>query len=282
MAYTLSNLLIDLLGGLGQSTTFLATGGSTTTIINTTIAERRGKKPINNYAVDWYAFVVRDAGGAGAAPEGEFQRINAYDSGSQTYTVDTPFSSAIGAGDEIMIVSSRFFAREAIRRTNEAVQKLVIALPDITLTTTAGQQVYSLPVTAKRERPRQIWIQQTAGDDDTYVQRFDYDYVPSAGGSAGSLKFTGPLKTGMTIRIYYDTYQPALTAYNSVIHETIDPKLALAAAKVSLLEWYVAKTRDKDFWAQDLNIARNDFDEAKKMYPIYKPKRGQRYFTPPC
>lgn len=284
MAYTLSNLLQDLDGDIGQSESFVATGGTTLTFLDTKIGERLDTKPTSNYAIDSYALVMRDAGGANAAPEGQFQRINAYDSETYKFTVDTAFTVAVAAGDEIMVLSAEFYGRDLITRINRAVQKLLISLVDTTLTYLSTSNNYNLPVAAKKDRPRQVWVQQVTGNDDTYVEVFNYDIIPSASGSVATLRFSGaPGPTGATIKLVYDTYQPTLTTYSSVIHETIHPELAVMAARVAVLEWYANKTEDTERWMQNLNVARNDLDRMKKdpEYRIYRPRRSPRHFNSP-
>jgi len=49
------------------------------------------------------AFVFRDAGGAGAAPQGEMQTITAYVSATGSFTT-TAFTAAVAVGDEILIL----------------------------------------------------------------------------------------------------------------------------------------------------------------------------------
>ena len=54
----------------------------------------------NPYSV----FVLRDAGGASAAPQGEAQAITAYVTGTGVFTT-AAFTAAVGVGDEVLIVS---------------------------------------------------------------------------------------------------------------------------------------------------------------------------------
>lgn len=276
MAYTLSQLLQEVLGDLGQSETVLATGGSTTTLVNAKVAQRRRNKPKTNYAVDGAIFVVATTDGL--APQGEMQRISAYDAATWTFTVDTAFSASLGAGDLVEIVTATVPLREAINRVNRALGKLVITLPDTSLTTVANQDAYTLPVAAKMRRPRYVEIQTVAGDEDTYSPRTDYDVTATAAGSTAQLKFRGGIgSAGMTIRLYYDTQHPALTIYSSTLHETVEPELALAAVKVAMLEWYVNSNQGRsDHWRQQLNVARADYDQAKIDYPIWRPKSSGR------
>lgn len=52
------------------------------------------------------AFVLRDAGGASAAPQGELQAITTYDSATGTFTT-AAFTAAVAAGDEVIILNPR-------------------------------------------------------------------------------------------------------------------------------------------------------------------------------
>ncbi|MDD4985454.1 MAG: hypothetical protein PHV11_10310 [Candidatus Bipolaricaulis sp.] len=51
----------------------------------------------------YYAFVLRDAGGAGAAPQGEQLPITAYVTATGVFTTGA-FTAAVGVGDEILII----------------------------------------------------------------------------------------------------------------------------------------------------------------------------------
>ncbi|MFY9259581.1 MAG: hypothetical protein WAO71_03630, partial [Gallionella sp.] len=51
----------------------------------------------------WLAYVFRDAGGLGAAPQGEIRTITAYATLTGDFTTDA-FSAAVAVGDEILII----------------------------------------------------------------------------------------------------------------------------------------------------------------------------------
>ena len=56
----------------------------------------------DTYFDDFIVYVIRDTGGAGAAPEGEFQTVTAYlTAGTFTHTA---FSAALGVGDEVLLL----------------------------------------------------------------------------------------------------------------------------------------------------------------------------------
>jgi len=283
MAYTLSDLIQRLMGDLGQSVAFKATGGSQSTAVNGALAALPlAKRPKENYATDYTLLVARDAGGANAAPEGEFQRVSLYGSANYTYTVDTNFSAAVAAGDRLLLITSEFPLQDMIQRISDALQELTIALVDTSLTTVQDQQDYALPVAAKREKPLRVEVQTVAGDSESYKVRDDWEYVPSAAGSTGILHFlTNNLTAGMTIRIMYKAWHPAVSVYNSVIHETMPKSLAVNACKVALLEWYVTANEDKEFWAQKYNIARNDLIVDMQQHArAWLPPASPRFMAP--
>ena len=51
----------------------------------------------------YYAFVSRDADGAGAAPQGEVQQVTGYDSAAGTFTTNA-FTVPVDVGDEVLII----------------------------------------------------------------------------------------------------------------------------------------------------------------------------------
>ncbi len=65
----------------------------------------------------YYAIVFRDAGGVGAAPQGEYQNITVYDNATGTFTT-AAFSAVVAVGDEILI--SRVFPLISITNTRVA------------------------------------------------------------------------------------------------------------------------------------------------------------------
>lgn len=65
------------------------------------VAELAGME--EDILVNWWAKIIWDAGGAGAAPQGEFRRITAFSSTDGNITVDEAFSAAPAAGDIVQI-----------------------------------------------------------------------------------------------------------------------------------------------------------------------------------
>lgn len=93
----LKRLLRDL--GLGQYGT--ATSGSTTTIVDT--ARLQSTQYNSQQWVGGWARIGKDAGGAGAAPEGEISPITTNAPGTGTITFNPAVSAAVAANDEYQL-----------------------------------------------------------------------------------------------------------------------------------------------------------------------------------
>src|SRR3990167_4855959 len=120
MAFNLSELLQRMYRELGQLNLAKATGGSTTTVVDSTLSGKFS----DGFMVDGALFIVRDAGGASAAPEGEFNRLSAYVDSTTTFTVDTAFTTAPASGDLYGYASQLFPLQQAIQAANDGLMLL--------------------------------------------------------------------------------------------------------------------------------------------------------------
>ena len=100
MATTTSLVLIQRLSeAIGDYLSLTASSGTSTTVVDTdldNLAEDNG-------GVQGYVKIVTDAGGSGAAPEGEIRRIkngtSGYTASSTTITVNFAFTASPASGD---------------------------------------------------------------------------------------------------------------------------------------------------------------------------------------
>jgi len=84
MTITLFELIRDVASHVGALVEGVATGGSTTTIIDTVV-----RTEPDDYWNGGDALIIYDAGGAGAAPQGEIKRITDFVSSTSTITAGT-------------------------------------------------------------------------------------------------------------------------------------------------------------------------------------------------
>lgn len=271
------------LGKIDALEEFTATGGSTTTVVNGNVADRQDR-PDDNYSVDFTAIVVRDAGGASAAPEGEMQRVESYASGTYTHTVDTAFTVAPASGDIVAIANADIPLREMYRAINNALVKIgEIPLVNSTLTSASNQTEYTLPVALKREDLIRVDYQGFTGDsdDNQWEPISNWDVIPASPGSTGLL-ILPQLISGRTIRIVYMGVHPTLSTYSSVISEYIHPSILIPAVTKECLRWYNASTGGKsNYWLQKENEAAQDLEIALRKHPIWMPNYTPRYHRIP-
>jgi hypothetical protein len=277
MAYSLSNLLQDIYRNLGQTFVSTATGGSTTTVVDSKLNERYSDDDFEDGGV---VFVVRDAAGLSAAPEMEFSAITDYDQDTETFTFGA-LTAAVASGDTYMVVTPTFPLNEVIENCNMALKDLGdIALTDTSLTSASQQTEYALPVALKLRRPIRVQYQGITGDanDNNWID-IQFEYVPSAPNSTGLL-IIPQIVAGRTIKVWYHALHPNLTAYNSYVSETIHPTLARFICTLRILEWYNRRSAGTDkYWVDEQRRMESKMDEMKVLYPVWKPKKKPVFFN---
>ena len=273
MSYKLWNLIRDAYQELGQLQVAKATGGSTSTVVDTKLVNT-GKDD------DWKdgsVIVLEDADGASAAPEGEFARVSAYVDSTGTLTIDT-LSEAVSPGDVYGLVSAYFPLQQMVELANLALKSLgdLVMVDTSTLDTAINQTEYAASVAWKRRRPIRVDIQTQTGDadDNRWHTLYDWEFVPSAAGTTGLIVFKQQPTASRDLRIWYEDTHPRVSVYDDVIQETIHPSLAIAALVEKALVWQSTRLEGgNDFLLQRLNDARNELKRAKLMFPIWKPQR---------
>jgi hypothetical protein len=281
MALTLSKVMAATWRKLGHTTDITATGGSTTTVIDTTLSTRFTS---DDALIGGTAIVTYDSGGLGAAPEGEFQRIADYVASTTTFTT-AAFSAAVAAGDKVTLVNPKIAHEQMRQAVNDGLADLgTITLVDTSLTTADDQTEYALPVGLKIKRLIDIQLQGTLADanDNLYQSIISQSrYTPSAPGSTGLLTLP-QLASGYTLKIIYEGVHPALTTYSSVVSETIQEGLAVAATINEALTWLASKRGDSalgTFLLQRWYDAKTILQQQKVDKPIYRMKPKAKWFV---
>ena len=270
MALNLSQLLQSAYRKLGQTETFLATGGSTTTIVNTLFNE----KYQDDGLLGWAAFVTRDALGTSVAPEGEYKSVSSY--AESTWTITTPaFTVAPAVGDRITLANGRFPLEEMIQLANMMLEDLGdFTFVDTDTDTAANKTEYAVAVGLKRDIIKvQIQTNSTDSDDngwDTFNPS-QYEVVPATAGSTGLLIFRDQPPSVYELKIWYSGSHPVVSDYDDVILEYIHPTLATNGLVVYALEWFNSRIGGgEEFWLRKLNDARVEFDRSKMEHKIHK------------
>jgi len=192
----LSNLLQKVYSDLGQTPKnygqFTATGGSATTFVNTAWGDLESP-PETDAFKNMIAFVVSDAGGANASPEGKWGKISAYADSTYMGTIAT-VTDAIASGDRIMIVSQdKFPLDQVIFCVNRALENLgTIELVNTSLTSASDQTEYAVPLALKNRRPLAIYYQGDTSDsnNNNWIPVSSYRFEGATPGSTGRVKVT--------------------------------------------------------------------------------------------
>lgn len=262
---TLASLIRDAVVHLGRTNYKMlkATAGSTTTIADTLVT---GFSDDDDAVVNGTIIITADAGGAGAAPEGEAQRISAYSETTSQFTVDTAFTQAVAAGDGAMFINSQFPFAELKQLANTMLADLGnIALVDTSITSATGTNEYTLPVGLKYTDPIQVSYANSGANDRVPVTNFTV--IPAAPGTTGKLVLRN-LPDARQVYVIYNGTHPLLTTFNSVISETIDPALASWALASCIWRW---KEPTDPASLQRLNEALSKEAQFKMERPIWKP-----------
>jgi hypothetical protein len=268
--FQLTHLLQAAWQRLGQFKRWTATGGSTTTAINTLWAgvEDLIYEDDDPALIYGTLVVIRDAGGAGAAPEGEFGQITDYDSSTPTITMDA-LSTGVAVGDRIGVASPLFPLEDMITCVNLALRRFgEIDVPDTSITIVANQSEYSLPA-AIQQRPQAVYrqtVQTTSNNQWELVS--GWSVVQATPGSQWTL-IVPPLTVGYKLKVVYRGFHPTLYSYSADIAETIHPELAITATLAEAYQWYNNQVGGSNaYFLQRENKILQDLENAKVMYPI--------------
>lgn len=221
----------------GKTTT--ATGGTTTTVIDTKLADELGDGNEDDIYNGGTVIVVNDAGGANAAPEGEFSRITDYEASTTTATFSPALTVAPASGDTVIIAPPDFPLYDMIEVVNDALKNLgEIPVPDTSLTTADAQTEYALPIALKGKELLDVLIQTNTDDADNnlFVQIPNWRVMPTNAGSTGILVLP-QLASGRTLKIIYRGVHPRVDAYDENISEYLNPDLVHAAVFAHAMQW---------------------------------------------
>jgi hypothetical protein len=278
MALTLSKVATRVWRDLGHIVDIVATGGGTTTIIDTNTIYTTTDALAGGTAI-----VVRDAGGLSAAPEGEYSRISAFNASTKTFTIDA-ITAAVASGDAVALARPTIRLPQMVQAVNDGLTNLgTIQLVDTSITTASNQTEYALPVALKIKRLIDVQYQNytdDANDNDYHSIVGQSSLVPAAPAGTGLLVLP-QLPADHTIKIIYEGTHPTLSIFSSTISETIQEELAVAAALDKALTWLVSKRGESalgTFLLQRWNDAKQTLQMQKADKPIYKPVKPKAKF----
>ena len=222
--------------------TSIATGGSTTTIVDTALATRYATNGFKQHIV----IITKTTDGA--APQGEFGLFPTahWVTATKTFTIPT-VSAAVEAGDLYTVIKPTIPIYELLSQINVGLGKLdAIALVDTSLTTLNETREYTLPIATKGYEIQDVKI----GNSTTgYFRHTDYLIRRAVGGSTETIVFTTqpPIDLNTpanhTIEITYLAKPSVLSVYSDAVSEKYADELVISQVALSVLEYHMNKKR---------------------------------------
>lgn len=261
----------------------VATGGSTTTVVDSAFANKRGDGFFaqgGNGGHILFISVTTD----GAAPQGQFGEVSGYvNSGGPTFTVPT-MTAAAGAGDIYAVMRPVIPVYEMIGRVNEGLRRLGDTdRVDTTLTGLASTLAYSLPTGVNATNIKRI---EMGSDSYGWMDAPASSYTVKSAGTADQLIFnTYPpydpsTAANQTIKITYHGPHPALATYADYVEKSVPDELAIAICAEAAWEYLMQKK--PSYFGDKTKMAQYQFIQAKSQemqarFPIRsKPGTAER------
>lgn len=235
MAFNLFDLTYRVAREVGIVEEGTATGGSTTTILDT-----NNRTEVDDYWNSGTAWIIYDAGGAGAAPQGQYSVISDFAYTGGVVTLRSTLTAAVVASDRYAVARKRFPLNVIIQKINQALTLIgPTVVTDITsITTAANQTEYSLPNAVLDLR--EVYIQ---GDDDDandnrWLKVYNWSVQVTATGTADLLILPYQYASGYDLKLVYVGPHAELAIYTDKLAESIPLELVVCLAAKLCLEWW--------------------------------------------
>jgi hypothetical protein len=271
MTYILSNMIRDAMRfqGIDAFDIRTATGGSVTTFVDTTLADKYGDDEL----MDGFVLVLRTTDMI--APLGEFARISAYVEATQTATIAT-LSAAIDSGDKIMICPSDYPLNVMIELANDALRDAgEISVVSTVTDAIADAREYTLPVAYKNLVSVDYQGVNDDTDDNSWVPVSGYEVVPSAGGADALIILPYAIEVDYHIRFKYNSFHPEVSLCSDPINESITPPLGALTLADKIMQWHGVTNENSNY----ANKILSELNDAKRDYPVRRLKRKPQFFT---
>lgn len=259
-APTFFDLLLGIYRDLGQLRDGIATGGSATTLIDTGVTGQDD---------DWNQgplFILEDAGGAGAAPEGQYAEVTDWDKSTSTFTVATSaFTVAPAANDVYAVASNKYPLDQMESVANRGLARLG-DLPqiDTSLSSSGSLERYTLPVATVRRLERVFYRLFSTTDDEEPQEVVGWRVAPN-----GELILREAMPGSKTIELHYMAPHARLNTYDDALNSWVPLERAIAEGVYLAL-----RDRDRATDGTDRTVARQftqateELREARRRFPI--------------
>lgn len=276
MQFTLFHLTYELARRLGLTTAGVATGGNTTTLIDT--VSRNEPDDFWNGGTAWLLY---DAGGAAAAPEADYRTISDFTNSSSTVAVSAAWSSSssAAAGDRYALATKLVPIGNLIELLNEALRDLgpIPTVDKATITTAAAQTEHSLPVAANLDL-RRVWFQNETSDanDNQWTEIYNWWVERTATGTADLLHTEYQYTSGSLLMLEYMAHHATLNVTTDKLNESIPLERVIYPATLAGFYYLRRRYKTGDYDA-DIERWERMVADVKANFPIKRaPQRPGR------
>jgi len=223
------------------------------------------------------AWILYDAGGSGAAPQGEMSYVSDFATTGGVVTLRSTLTAAVAVGDKYAIARERYPLSLLAQKVNEALTGVVVEKTDITTVAIAGDQTeYSLP--SDVIDLKEVWIATNNDSNNNLWERtYDWQIQKSATGTANKIVFTNQSATGLAVKLVYLTYHATLRAATDKLDDSIHINKVIYAAAVGCLLWRKAKVGESDPSLNELlNYYQNLSSQMNAEHAVDYPKKSAK------
>ena len=263
MTDTLFDLTLKVAIELGIIRQTVATGGSTTTAVDSTLLATLDDDYYEQ-GTCWITDTTDDL-----APEKEMSIVSGFTGATGTVTLQDELTVALASGDRFAVGAPRYKLFELIQQINNSLYlDGYIPGTDETLTTVANQREYTLPQVATLDL-RQVWITTNQGDDDRTIPRPVYNYIikHSITGTPDTLVLNQDYAAGYTLILIYAAQHGALQIPADELNDSIHPDRIVFDAAANAMRAYRDRTRLKHLEAS-IELLQNKAELAKQRHPL--------------
>jgi len=274
MSKTLFDCTYELARALGVVVEGVATGGSATAIIDT--VER---VEADDFWLGGTAWILYDAGGLGASPQGKYSFISDFVQSTATITLRNTVTDAVVSGDRYAIAGVRYPLQLLIQKVNETFG--VIEKVDITTVTLANdQREYSLPADVLDLKEVYIQTNSDSSDDNGWEKIYDWDTQKSATGTANKLVLMRQFVSGYAVKLRYLTYHAKLQVATDKLDDSIHIEKVVYNAAVLCLLWRQMKVGQSDDMSRELNMFQALAERANNEHAMHLPRKSAKTIHP--
>ena len=266
MSFTLSELLQAAYAELGQLAAARVSGGSTDTLVDETMRGRGSDDA-------WKGGCIFIISAGGEAPQGEFSGISAYDDSEGLFTLASPLTAAVEAGDLYGLASGYYPLGTMIELANAGLR----GAGELPLAQIVSLDGCTSAIAWQGRPPVRVDRLCGGGAGQRWQRTYDWEYQRGGAGEDGTIICRRSLAGAAAVRIWYMDTQPRLEAWDDELAEAVVPELAAAAVVERALRWQNSRLGGGDpFLLQRWNDAKVELGHAQRRYPIWGPGRGHR------